>query len=98
MISAASSGGNLKMPVPTAGDFRVDVGNAAQDELRERLNKIVEGLYDRLHKIMHELPKWGKEQRERVRDLNREFTTYAVGHLIDELKERHRADEFPRHR
>lgn len=28
------------LPVPTAGDFRVDVGLAAQDELRERLEQI----------------------------------------------------------
>jgi hypothetical protein len=30
------------MPVPTAGDFRVDVGNAAQDELKAKLNKLAE--------------------------------------------------------
>lgn len=30
------------MPVPTAGDFRVDVGNAAQAELRNRMEEMVE--------------------------------------------------------
>ena len=57
---------------------------------RERITGVIESLYEKLHKIMHELPKWGKEQRERIRQLNREFTTYAVGHLVDELKERHK--------
>jgi len=28
------------MPVPTAGDFRVDVGNDAQDELRKQLERV----------------------------------------------------------
>ncbi len=28
------------MPVPTAGDFRVDVGNAAQQELRQQLERL----------------------------------------------------------
>ena len=28
------------MPVPTAGDFRIDVGNAAQEELRQKLAKL----------------------------------------------------------
>ena len=28
------------MPVPTSGDFRIDVGNAAVDELRERLERV----------------------------------------------------------
>ena len=34
------------MPVPTAGDFRVDVGNAAQQELKERLEKLAQERVD----------------------------------------------------
>lgn len=30
------------MPVPTAGDFRIDVGNAARQELQEKLAKLAE--------------------------------------------------------
>ena len=33
--------------------------------------------------------RWRKERLERVRELNREMTLYAVGHLVDELKQRH---------
>ena len=28
------------LPVPTAGDFRVDIGNAAQEELKEKLKQL----------------------------------------------------------
>jgi hypothetical protein len=34
------------MPVPTAGDFRVDVGNAAQAELKDRLEKLTQERID----------------------------------------------------
>lgn len=34
------------MPVPTAGDFRVDVGNQAQAELKERLEKLTQERID----------------------------------------------------
>lgn len=43
------------IPVPSAGDFRVDVGNAAQKELRERLERVAE---DRLKQAMRDL--WGR--------------------------------------
>jgi hypothetical protein len=34
------------MPVPTAGDFRVDVGNQAQQELKDRLDKLTQERID----------------------------------------------------
>ena len=34
------------MPVPTSGDFRVDVGNQAQQELKERLEKLTQERID----------------------------------------------------
>jgi hypothetical protein len=41
--------GVLYMPVPVSGDFRVDVGNAAAQELRDRLEKVAE---DRVNAAM----------------------------------------------
>ena len=34
------------MPVPTAGDFRVDVGNAAAQELKDKLNRLADERVD----------------------------------------------------
>jgi len=45
------------MPVPKAGDFRVDVGNDAQDELQKRLAKMAD---ERIESAM-------KEARERLK-------------------------------
>jgi hypothetical protein len=41
-----------------------------------------------LGEFLHQLPRWEKEQREQLRELNREITLYAVGHPIDEVKKR----------
>jgi lon-related putative ATP-dependent protease len=35
--------------------------------------------------------RWRKERLERIRELNREMTLFAVGHLVDELKQRYAA-------
>jgi predicted ATP-dependent protease len=43
-------------------------------------------LHERLHKLIREVPQWGRERRERIRALNHEFTRYAVDHLIEEVK------------
>ena len=36
------------------------------------------------------MPVWEKELRQKMRELNREFTTYAVGHLIGGLRDANR--------
>ena len=41
-------------PVPTSGDLRVDIGNQAQDELRERLEKIATARVDKAVTDMNE--------------------------------------------
>ncbi|MEE9139830.1 MAG: ATP-binding protein [Alphaproteobacteria bacterium] len=53
---------------------------------QERLKKDMDELQQELQETLHRVPKWDKEQREKVRELNREVTRFAVGHLIDELR------------
>ncbi|MEK7820744.1 MAG: ATP-binding protein, partial [Pseudomonadota bacterium] len=50
----------------------------------------IEELQAELEGILREIPHWDREQREQLRELNREVTMFAVGHLIDELKARWR--------
>ena len=56
---------------------------------RDRVGAKIDALRERLHKIIHQVPQWGRERRERLKQLNREFITYAVGQAIHELRERH---------
>ncbi|MCU0972614.1 MAG: AAA family ATPase [Burkholderiales bacterium] len=56
------------------------------DEEKASTSKLIAEFHERLHKIIRELPQWGRERRERIRALNQEFTRYAVGQLIEEVK------------
>lgn len=58
------------------------------DEYRARHEEIDRQYTERLHGLIRELPQWWRERRERIRALNQEFTRYAVGQLVDEVKAR----------
>jgi hypothetical protein len=66
------------MPVPTAGDFRVDVGNDAEKELREKLSKLAD---ERVANAMKDIKVRLKEHLDRMSDrlgcdvVNREIKT-----------------------
>jgi lon-related putative ATP-dependent protease len=47
---------------------------------------VIAELQERLEKIMRQMPQWRSEQREQVKQLDREITLSAVGHLVGELK------------
>jgi len=55
------------------------------EEDKKRRKEASERLQKELAELMHTVPRWEREQRERLRELNREVTMFAVGHLMDEL-------------
>lgn len=57
---------------------------------KAHVREVIERLHDRLHKLIHQAPQWLREKRQRVRELNREFSRLAVEHQIGELKDRYR--------
>ena len=57
------------------------------DEEKKQLNEVITVLEEKLRLIFHQRPQWQRELREAVNDLNREVGLFAVGHLIDDLKE-----------
>jgi len=50
-------------------------------------------LHQQLQKLLRQFPTWRKEAKEKLKNLHREIAAYAVGHLIDDLKERY--GQFP---
>lgn len=54
---------------------------------QDRFEHIISELQARLHQLFEQIPKWAKETRDKVRELNREVTALAVGHLIEDLKQ-----------
>jgi lon-related putative ATP-dependent protease len=59
---------------------------ALSEAEQERRKRALEQLQKELEAILRQIPRWEKEQREAVRGLTREVTTYAVAHLIEEVK------------
>ena len=62
---------------------------ALTDEERKHISDTIETLQGRLEQLMRDGLKWRKEQRERIRGLNREVAQYAVGSLMDDLRQRY---------
>jgi lon-related putative ATP-dependent protease len=56
------------------------------DAEKQRIEAVIATLEEQLAKIIHQIPQWRREGQRRIRELDREVTISAVGHLIDELK------------
>lgn len=57
----------------------------------ERIEREMAWVKDRLREVMGQVPDWEREGRDKMRELNREVTMFAVGHRIDELKAKYAA-------
>lgn len=55
---------------------------------QEQVQADIATLQEELQGILREIPRWGKEHREKLRTLGQEVTQFAVGHLMDELREK----------
>jgi len=64
------------------------------DSEQERIQAAIGVLQAKLEKLVRGVMRLRKERIERVRALNREMTLLAVGHVVDDLKERYR--DLPR--
>jgi len=60
---------------------------------QRRIQEDMEQLQADLEQTIRQMPRWGKEHRDRVQQLNREVTMLAVGHVIDELRAKYREFE-----
>jgi len=53
---------------------------------RKRIEAVVTSLEEQLERIIHHMPQMRREGQQRIRELERDVTMSAVGHLINELK------------
>jgi lon-related putative ATP-dependent protease len=56
------------------------------DDEKQRIEAVIATLEEQLAKVIHQIPQWRREGQRRIRELDREVTISAVGHLIDDLK------------
>ncbi len=57
------------------------------EEDKQRVRQAIERITEKLREHLEQLPRWHKERRQRLKDLDREVTDLAVGQLIEQLKE-----------
>lgn len=78
--------------VPMKGEETLDpeAFAALPDDERERIGKKIAVLRERLHRLLQQFPRWRREMQGRIRDASHEALQLAVGHLIEDLKDRHR--------
>ncbi|HSF30253.1 MAG TPA: AAA family ATPase [Candidatus Tectomicrobia bacterium] len=58
-------------------------------EQQERIQADVAMLQEELQKSLAQMPQWDREHRTKVKDLEQEIGTYAVAHLIEELRRKY---------
>ncbi len=66
-----------------------DIFRKWPQEHQEKIKKTVADLEEELQKLLKLVPQWNRDQRDKVRALNKEVTEFAVGHLIDALAVRY---------
>jgi lon-related putative ATP-dependent protease len=68
-----------------------DEFNQLPADERQRIETEMHELQEQLQKVMSEAPRWEKKGRDKIRDLNRDVTIYAVGHLMEDLRKKYAA-------
>jgi len=66
-----------------------EVFQSLSKEERERVEATIEGLQEKLLKVLQQTPVWMKEAQNAIRQLNDETAEYAVGHLIETLRKKY---------
>ena len=76
---------------PLAGEepMEPDAFAALPDEEKLRLGHLIAEFGERLQKLLHQFPRWRREMQGRLKQLGRDTMSLAIGHMIDELKERY---------
>jgi len=66
-----------------------DAFAALSGEERSKIEADIEELQQKLQDAFRRIPKWMKEAHDNLQSLNEETADFAVGHLIDDLRERY---------
>jgi predicted ATP-dependent protease len=59
------------------------------EEDHKRIESEMDWVKERLRAIMREMPVWEKSGRDKLKELNREVTMFAVGHLIEAVHKKY---------
>jgi lon-related putative ATP-dependent protease len=57
---------------------------------QEQIKRNISLLQDELQKILRQVPRWERELRDKIRSAHRDAAASAIGHAIDDVRERYR--------
>jgi len=87
--------GLVLVPLKEGGKLMTQEEFEAQDpDVKKKIEATGSGLQDKLNEVMRQAREMEKALQESLKSFNREFGQYAIGHFIDELREKYRA--YPR--
>ncbi|PKN22388.1 MAG: ATP-dependent protease [Deltaproteobacteria bacterium HGW-Deltaproteobacteria-21] len=75
-------------PVKEGNIIPPDEFSKLPEEERKRLEQEVQSLQESAQKMFIKVPAWERELRDKMRSLNQEISTLAVGPLLQELREK----------
>lgn len=80
---------------PTKDDSVINPKNFKKlpEDEKQEFNSDIEQLQDKLEHGLRMVPQWRREAKEKLKQLNEEVVMSAVGHLTDELLERHKSNK-----
>ena len=73
-------------PVADGKVIKPEVFQHMGEEDRTRIESDIEELQKRLQKVLEETPRRAKELRDKVLELSTQVATFAVGHLVEDLR------------
>ncbi|MEW5757397.1 MAG: AAA family ATPase [Pseudomonadota bacterium] len=56
---------------------------------REALERLISDLQGKLRKVIEMMPRWSKETRDKIKQVQRDTARLAVSHLVDEIKDKY---------
>lgn len=62
------------------------------EDQRREIEKKIEEVQEESQKVFQKIPRWQKEIRQKIQDLNNEVARYAISPLIDELRKKYADD------
>jgi lon-related putative ATP-dependent protease len=82
-------GGFALAPLKNGEVLSPDEYQALPEAERQEIQRTVADLQRKLQELIEQVPKWHKETRDKVKELNRETARLAVGHLLAQIKEKY---------
>jgi lon-related putative ATP-dependent protease len=86
-------GGFAFAPVREGKVIAPDVYMQMKQEERDQIEKETNRLRDSLQSIMAQFPKWQRETAEKIKELNRDVSAFALKPLMEEIRARYREIE-----